>query len=67
MAGGVLNWPKTQGLPGIGTFKGHSFHTSRWDYGYTGGSPEHAALTGLQGKKVGIIGTGATGKLESSG
>src|SRR5258708_27200200 len=35
-----LNRPKLPGIPGIGTFKGHSFHTSRWDYGYTGGSAE---------------------------
>ena len=37
---GPLNRPKLPGIRGIGTFKGHSFHTSRWDYGYTGGSTE---------------------------
>ena len=37
---GPLNRPKLPGIPGIETFKGHSFHTSRWDYGYTGGSTE---------------------------
>ena len=36
-------------------FTGHSFHTSRWDYDYTG-----ANLENLQDKVVGIIGTGAT-------
>jgi len=37
MSNGPLNRPKLPGLPGIDTFKGHTFHTSRWDYGYTGG------------------------------
>ena len=34
--------PKLPGIPGIETFAGHSFHTSRWDYGYTGGDPSGA-------------------------
>ena len=37
MANGPLNRPKLPGIPGIETFEGHTFHTSRWDYGYTGG------------------------------
>ena len=59
MSSGPLNRPKLPGLSGIETFKGHSFHTSRWDYGYTGGSAE-GGLTGLADKRVAIIGTGAT-------
>jgi len=59
MSNGPLNRPKLPGVPGISTFKGHSFHTSRWDYGYTGGDNE-GNLTGLVDKRVGIIGTGAT-------
>ncbi len=59
MANGPLNRPKLPGISGIDTYKGHTFHTSRWDYAYTGGGPE-GNLTGLQGKRVGIIGTGAT-------
>jgi cation diffusion facilitator CzcD-associated flavoprotein CzcO len=55
-----LNVPKLPGIPGIETFKGHQFHTSRWDYGYTGGSAEGAPMDGLAGKRVAIIGTGAT-------
>ena len=39
MGTGPLHVPKLPGIPGIETFKGHSFHTSRWDYGYTGGDP----------------------------
>ena len=46
-------------FPGIESFRGHSFHTSRWDYAYTGGD-SNGNLTGLRGKRVGIIGTGAT-------
>lgn len=59
MANGPLNRPKLPGVPGIESFMGHSFHTSRWDYEYTGGD-SHGNLTGLRGKRVGIIGTGAT-------
>ncbi|MEP4650693.1 MAG: NAD(P)/FAD-dependent oxidoreductase, partial [Ilumatobacter sp.] len=57
---GPLHRPKLPGIPGIDTFAGHSFHTSRWDYDYTGGDPSGAPLTGLADKRVGIIGTGAT-------
>lgn len=60
LATGILNVPKMPGIPGIDRFQGHSFHTSRWDYGYTGGSPQDPRLTNLQDKKVGIVGTGAT-------
>ncbi len=59
MSSGPLNRPKLPGIPGIETFKGHSFHTSRWDYAYTGGSSE-GDLTKLGDKRVAIIGTGAT-------
>ena len=59
MANGPLHRPKLPGIPGVETFKGHSFHTSRWDYAYTGGSSE-GGLVGLKGKRIGIIGTGAT-------
>lgn len=58
-ASGPLNMPKLPGVPGIETFKGHSFHTSRWDYEYTGGSIR-GNLDNMKGKKIGIIGTGAT-------
>src|ERR1700728_1799990 len=57
---GPLHVPKLPGIPGIGSFRGHSFHTSRWDYGYTGGDPLGAAMDKLAGKRVGILGTGAT-------
>ena len=57
---GPLHVPKLPGLPGIETFGGHSFHTSRWDYAYTGGDPAGAPLDRLAGKRVAIIGTGAT-------
>ena len=59
LAGGPLNLPKLPGIPGLDTFQGHSFHTSRWDYAYTGGS-SMGGLVGLADKRVGIIGTGAT-------
>jgi cyclohexanone monooxygenase len=59
MANGPLNRPKLPGIPGIDSFRGHAFHTSRWDYAYTGGD-SNGSLTGLRGKRVGLIGTGAT-------
>ncbi|MFE9912738.1 flavin-containing monooxygenase [Streptomyces clavifer] len=59
-ATGTLSEPKLPGIPGIETFQGHTFHTSRWDYAYTGGTPD-GGMTGLAGKRVGIVGTGATG------
>ncbi|MEM8923722.1 MAG: NAD(P)/FAD-dependent oxidoreductase [Actinomycetota bacterium] len=58
-AAGPLNRPKLPGIEGINDFKGHTFHTSRWDYDYTGGDNQ-GNLTGLADKRVGIIGTGAT-------
>ncbi|OAL35290.1 hypothetical protein AYO20_05341 [Fonsecaea nubica] len=60
LAGGTLNWPKIPKLRGLGSFKGHSFHTSRWDWAYTGGCEEQPAMANLADKAVGIIGTGAT-------
>ena len=60
MAGGTtLGRPKLPGVPGVESFKGHSFHTSRWDYDYTGGD-SMGNLDKLKDKRVGIIGTGAT-------
>ena len=57
---GPLHVPKLPGIPGIEAFKGHSFHTSRWDYDYTGGDPKGAPMVNLADKRVAIIGTGAT-------
>jgi len=59
MANGPLHRPKLPGLPGISEFEGHTFHTSRWDYDYTGGSPD-GDLDRLRDKRVAVIGTGAT-------
>lgn len=59
LGSGPLNRAKLPGIPGIETFKGKSFHTSRWDYHYTGGG-EAGQMTGLADKRVAIIGTGAT-------
>jgi len=60
MANGLLNIPKLPGVPGIHAFKGRMFHTSRWDYAYTGGTQENPVLDGLADKRVAIVGTGAT-------
>ncbi|MEB4209755.1 NAD(P)/FAD-dependent oxidoreductase [Mycobacterium sp. 94-17] len=59
LASGPLTVPKLPALPGINEFSGHTFHTSRWDYGYTGGDIT-GNLTGLSDKRVGVVGTGAT-------
>ena len=54
-ANGTLAKPKLSAIKGMENFAGHSFHTSRWDYDYTGENLEH-----LRDKSVGIIGTGAS-------
>jgi len=59
LAGGILHKAKLPGIPGIDDFEGKAFHTSRWDYGYTGGGPTEP-MDKLADKRVGIIGTGAT-------
>jgi len=58
-AGGILHKAKLPGIPGIEDFGGRAFHTSRWDYSFTGGEPREP-MDKLRGKRVGIIGTGAT-------
>jgi cyclohexanone monooxygenase len=57
---GGLHVPKLPGIPGLESFAGQSFHTSRWNYEYTGGDPLGARLHRLADKRVAIIGTGAT-------
>src|SRR5258708_11987222 len=59
MAKGPWNRPKLPGIAGIDSFAGHPFHTSRWDYGYTGGDT-NGNLQKLSDKRVAVIGTGAT-------
>jgi len=59
LASGHYRVPKLPTFPGMETFKPHSFHTSRWDYDYTGGDCD-GNLHKLKDKVVGIIGTGAT-------
>jgi cyclohexanone monooxygenase len=59
MASGPFHRPKLPGIPGINDFKGHSFHSSRWDYAYTGGDSS-GGLNKLADKRVAVVGTGAT-------
>ncbi|MDG2026442.1 MAG: NAD(P)/FAD-dependent oxidoreductase [Acidimicrobiales bacterium] len=58
-AGGLLHKAKLPGIPGVGSYTGRTFHTARWDYAFTGGSPTEP-MTELADKRVGIVGTGAT-------
>ena len=60
LAVGILNLLKLPALPGMQDFAGHSFHSARWDYGYTGGRPGQP-LTDLGATRVALMGTGATG------
>ncbi|KAJ5924910.1 hypothetical protein N7454_007549 [Penicillium verhagenii] len=57
---GILHKVHLPGISGIENFQGRSFHSSRWDYGYTGGDRDGKALDKLYGKRVGLIGTGAS-------
>ncbi|MDQ7905263.1 NAD(P)/FAD-dependent oxidoreductase [Phytohabitans sp. ZYX-F-186] len=59
MTAGAMQKPKLPGVPGIESYRGHTFHTTRWDYGYTGGD-SNGRLDGLADKSVAIVGTGAT-------
>ncbi|KAH6693880.1 phenylacetone monooxygenase [Plectosphaerella plurivora] len=49
---GILNEPTLPNIPGVHNYKGEAWHTARW--------PSHASAAALEGKRVGIIGTGAT-------
>ncbi|MFD7376736.1 flavin-containing monooxygenase [Streptomyces mirabilis] len=60
MCQGPFNRPKLPGIPGITDFRGHTFHTARWDYAYTGGDMS-GGLDKLADKRVAVIGTGASG------
>lgn len=60
IASGILTRPQIPKIPGLESFSGPMFHTARWDYSATGGSPTDSDLAGLRDKRVGIIGTGAT-------
>jgi cation diffusion facilitator CzcD-associated flavoprotein CzcO len=59
VGGAGLHRPKLPGIPGIEDYRGHAFHTSRWDYAYTGGDPT-GNLDRLADKRIAVIGTGAT-------
>jgi cation diffusion facilitator CzcD-associated flavoprotein CzcO len=57
---GVLNWPQLASVPRILDYKDEIFHSSRWNYSITGGSPADPSLAKLKDKRVAIIGTRAT-------
>jgi cyclohexanone monooxygenase len=57
---GIFCRPQLPGIPGIETFKGRAFHSARWDFEYTGGD-SNGGMDRLHDKRVGVIGTGATG------
>ena len=59
MASGPFHRPKLPGISGIKDYRGHSFHSSRWDYGYTGGD-SNGGMDKLADKRVAVVGTGAT-------
>lgn len=48
-ATGQLSRPVMPQLPGLETFRGHSFHSAQWDHQYA-----------LEGKRVAVVGTGAS-------
>jgi cation diffusion facilitator CzcD-associated flavoprotein CzcO len=60
LASGAFASPRIPDFPNILDYQGKLFHTARWDYQYTGGTPEKPELTELRNKKVAIIGTGAS-------
>lgn len=62
LASGLFPYPQIPRVPGLAEFQGQMFHTSRWNYEITGGSCNEVSpvMDKLKGKRVGIIGTGAT-------
>ena len=48
-ASGVLHHPFTADIPGLASFAGARFHSAQWDHSVP-----------LEGKRVGVIGTGST-------
>lgn len=60
LAAGVLTKPQIPDIPGVLSFSGPMFHTARWNYEASGGSPEDQRLSKLHGKKVAVVGTAAT-------
>jgi cyclohexanone monooxygenase len=46
---GPLHEPNLPNVPGLDGFKGHVFHSARWDHGYD-----------LRGKRVAVVGTGSS-------
>src|SRR5690606_2728629 len=54
---GPLSASRLPDIPGIDSFQGEAFHSSRWPHGEDGGPRS----TDFSGKRVGVIGTGATG------
>ena len=57
---GIFDRPQLPGIAGIDEFEGAMFHSARWDYEYTCGDSS-GGMTRLRDKRVGVIGTGATG------
>jgi len=49
-ATGFLHHPRMPDIPGIENFKGDAFHSARWDHDVP-----------LEGRRVGVVGTGSTG------
>jgi cation diffusion facilitator CzcD-associated flavoprotein CzcO len=49
IATGQLHKPHTPAIEGAEDFQGHSFHSAEWDHDYS-----------LEGKRVGVVGTGAS-------
>jgi cation diffusion facilitator CzcD-associated flavoprotein CzcO len=62
LAGGIFPHPHVPRISGLAEFEGDMFHTARWNYAISGGSNEDtfSELKGLEGKRVGYVGTGAT-------
>jgi cation diffusion facilitator CzcD-associated flavoprotein CzcO len=60
LGSGTLDVPSIPAAPGLDSFEGHVFHSSRWDYNYTGGDA-NGGLVNLEGKRVAVVGTAASG------
>lgn len=59
ISNGTLDMPSIPEVEGLATFGGRVFHSSRWDFEYTGGN-SHGGLDKLTGKRVVVVGTAAS-------
>ncbi|MDX3660017.1 NAD(P)/FAD-dependent oxidoreductase [Streptomyces sp. ID05-26A] len=60
VSAGNLDRPTIPDVEGLDSFEGAAFHSSRWDFTFTGGDGPDGEMTELEGKRVAVVGTSAS-------